>query len=71
MEASETGDSDVRLLAAVLFALAAQQPGNVHAFDSLARVIDFEVADEKIRNDEDFASSFIVRIAHSVQSTIG
>jgi len=62
--AVKTGNSDLRMLAAVLFGLAAQQ-GNGAASESLARVVEFEVAQNSIQSQEEFQSSPVVRTANA------
>jgi hypothetical protein len=63
-KAVRTGNQDLRLLAAVLFGLAAQQ-GNESAAESLARVVDFQIAHSSIQSQEDFESLPVVRTANA------
>jgi hypothetical protein len=63
-EASESGEADARLLAAVLFGLAAQQ-GNEQAMDSLKRVVEFDVAVSAYETQEDFLRSPVVQVAEA------
>ena len=53
LEASESGDTDARLLAAVLFALAAQQ-GNSQAIESLNRHVQIDLANRNVEREEEF-----------------
>lgn len=62
LEASESNDADARHLAAVLFALAAQQ-GIEPAVESLSRVVEYEVAARGIDTQEEFAASPVVQVA--------
>jgi hypothetical protein len=64
MCASETGDEDTRLLAAVLFALAAQQ-GDDGASEALSRVVDFDLASRNVQNQEGFKASPVVQTAQA------
>jgi hypothetical protein len=59
-QASRSGDSDTRLLATVLFALAAQQ-GVVDASESLSRAIELDVTTQGIETEEEFLSSPVVQ----------
>lgn len=63
-KAVRTGNQDMRILAAVLFGLAAQQ-GNDMASESLSRVVEFEVAQSSIQSQEEFESSPVVRTANA------
>jgi hypothetical protein len=63
LEASQSGDAGTRLLAAVLFALAAQQ-GIEEASESLSRVVDFDLASGQVQTEE-FLSSPIVQTARA------
>jgi TPR repeat protein len=63
-EASESGEADARLLAAVLFGLAAQQ-GNEQAMDSLKRLVEFDVAVSAYETQEDFLRSPVVQVAEA------
>ena len=60
--ASSFDDIDARLVAAVLFALAAQQ-GEEHAVASLSRILQLEVDAGSIKSREDFETSPVVQIA--------
>jgi len=62
LKASISGNDDARLLAAVLFGLAAQQ-GHDQGIDSLARVVQYEVATKRIETEQDFADSPVVQVA--------
>ncbi|KAL3914658.1 MAG: hypothetical protein SGILL_006013 [Bacillariaceae sp.] len=64
MEASQSGSADGRLLAAVLFALAAQQDDD-GASESLSRVIEHDVASRGIDNEDAFLASPVVQVAHA------
>lgn len=55
---------DSYLLAAILFALAAQQ-GDDEASDSLSRVIDFFLQHRNVESKEDFLASPIVKVARA------
>jgi hypothetical protein len=63
-QAAITGKQDLRVLAATLFALAAQQ-GNEAASESLSRVVEFEVAQSGIQSQEEFEASPVVRTANA------
>jgi len=63
MERAVSSDNDdMRVLAAVLFGLSAQQ-GNDMASESLSRVVEFEAAHKSIQSQEEFESSPVVRTA--------
>lgn len=64
VEASQSGDADTRLLAAVLFALAAQQ-GFEEAPEQLSRVIDFDFANQGYETEAEFLASPIVQVAEA------
>ena len=65
-EASRTGDPDQRLLAATLFALAAQQDETDEGpSDSLARVIEYDVAAREVSSREEFLASPVVQTANA------
>ena len=63
-QASQTGDSDGRLLAAVFFTLAAQQ-GCQESLDSVSRVIEFDLASRDVQTDEGFKASSVVMTAQA------
>lgn len=63
-QAATTGKQDLRLLAAALFGLAAQQ-GNEVASESLSRVVEFEVAQSGIQSQEEFEASPVVKTANA------
>jgi hypothetical protein len=63
-EASESGEADDLLLAAVLFGLAAQQ-GNEQAMDSLKRVLEFDAAFSAYETQHDILSSPVVQVAEA------
>ena len=63
-EASQSGNPDQRLLAAVLFALASQQDDN-ESSESLSRVIEYDVAARNIGNQEEFLASPVVQAANA------
>lgn len=60
-EAVAHGDSDLRLFAATLFGLAAQQRGSEHAAESLQRVVGAEAA--AAESEEEFLESPVVQTA--------
>jgi hypothetical protein len=65
-KASESGEADDLLLAAVLFGLAAQQgQGNEQAIDSLKRVLEFDVAFRVYETQDDVLSSLVVQAAEA------
>ena len=64
LESSQSGSSDRRLLAAILFALAAQQDDE-GASQALSRVIEFEVATEQIESQDEFAAAPVVQVANA------
>jgi hypothetical protein len=64
LESSQSGNADRRLLAAILFALAAQQDDE-GASQSLSRVIDHEIATNKIDCEDDFLASPVVQAANA------
>jgi hypothetical protein len=64
LEASQSGDPDQRLLAAVLFALASQQDDN-ESSESLSRVIEYDVAARNIGSQEEFLASSVVQAANA------
>jgi hypothetical protein len=63
-QAATTGKQDLRLLAAALFGLAAQQ-GNEVASESLSRVVEFEVTHSGIQSQEEFEASPVVKTANA------
>ena len=67
LEASTSGDTDARVLAATLFALAAQQ-GIDEASESLSRVAEFDLAGRGIKTEEEFLASPVVRLAKAALS---
>lgn len=62
--AANTRNDDMRVLAAVLFGLAAQQ-GHDIASESLSRVVEFEVASSLIQSQEEFEASPVVKTANA------
>jgi len=65
-EASRSGDPHQRLLAATLFALAAQQDETDDGpSDSLARVIEYDVAAREVSTREEFLASPVVQTANA------
>ena len=64
-EAVQTGDEDSRVLAAVLFALAAQQRINDEAIEALSRVVEFDISRRDIGSEQDFFSSPVVQVAQA------
>jgi hypothetical protein len=64
-QASQSGDSDTRLLATVLFAPAAQQ-GVVDASESLSRAIQLDVTAQRIETEEEFLASPVVQTTRAV-----
>jgi hypothetical protein len=64
LEASQSGNPDQRLLAAVLFALASQQDDN-ESSESLSRVIEYDVAARNIGFQEEFLTSPVVQAANA------
>ena len=65
LEASQSGNADERLLAATLFALASQQDSQEGPSDSLARVIEYDVAARDVQSQEEFLASPVVQTAHA------
>ena len=63
LEASTSGNPDERLLAATLFALASQQDTEEGPSDSLARVIEYDVAAREVQSQEEFLASPVVQTA--------
>jgi hypothetical protein len=61
-KAVHTGNKDLRLVAAVLFGLAAQQ-GHESATESLARVVNFQMAQRSIQEQEEFESLQVIQTA--------
>ena len=61
-EANQTKEYDKRLLACVLFGLAAQQ-GSDDAADSMKRILDIEIASGQIQNEDEYLASPIVQSA--------
>ena len=59
-QAAQTGDEDGRIMAAVLFTLAAQQ-GCAGSLDSLSRVVEFDLASRGVETEEEFAASPVVQ----------
>jgi hypothetical protein len=70
LESSQSGNADRRLLAALLFALAAQQDDD-GASQSLSRVIECEVEIENIESQDDFLASPVVQVANAAFEAIG
>jgi hypothetical protein len=70
LESSQSGNADRRLLAALLFALAAQQDDD-GASQSLSRVIEYEVETENIESQDDFSASPVVQVANAAFEAIG
>lgn len=66
-EASRSGNPQQRLLAATLFALADQQETEEEGCpsDSLARVIEYDVAARDVGSREEFLASPVVQTAHA------
>lgn len=64
METSGSGKEQLRVLAAVLFGLAAQQ-GDIGASGSLSQVIEFDVASRRVASDEEFWNSPVVQVANA------
>jgi hypothetical protein len=62
--AANTRNDDMRVLAAALFGLAAQQ-GHDIASESLSRVVEFEVASSLIQSQEEFEASPVVKTANA------
>lgn len=60
---------DTRLLAAVLFGLAAQQ-GLDDALERLSRVVGFEMIDKQIETQDEFLNSRVVQTAQAATATI-
>lgn len=67
LEASQSGNADLRLLAAVFFALAAQQDDE-SAHESLSRVLEYDLAIRGVETKEDFLASPVVQIANAAIS---
>ena len=65
LEASVSGNADERLLAATLFALASQQDSQEGPSDSLARVIEYDVAAREVQSQEEFLASPVVQAANA------
>ena len=63
LEASQSGNPEERLLAATLFALASQQDAEEGPSDSLARVIEYDVAAREVQSQEEFLASPVVQTA--------
>ena len=68
-EAAQTGDEDTRLLASILFAIAAQQ-GNDEAIEALSRVVQFDLSRRGVQSEEDFMASPVVQVAQAAMSEI-
>jgi hypothetical protein len=64
LEASQSGDPNQRLLAAVLFALASQQDDS-ESSESLSRVIEYDVAARNVGSQEEFLASPVVQTANA------
>jgi len=64
-EASQSGNPHQRLLAATLFALASQQDIEEGPSDSLARVIEYDVAARGVESREEFLASPVVQTANA------
>jgi hypothetical protein len=64
LEASQSGDPNQRLLAAVLFALASQQDDS-ESSESLSRVIEYDVAARNVGSQEEFLASPVVETANA------
>jgi hypothetical protein len=65
-EASESGEADALILAAVLFGLAAQQgQGNEQAMKSLKRVLEFDATFGAYETQDDFLRSPVVQAAEA------
>ena len=62
--AANTRKDDMRVLAAVLFGLAAQQGHDV-ASESLSRVVEFEVVSKSIQSQEEFDASLVVKTVNA------
>jgi hypothetical protein len=67
VEASQTGNEDMRLVSAILFSLAAQQGSEV-ALESLSRVVDFDVSSRGVQSEEEFLASPVVQVARAATS---
>jgi hypothetical protein len=63
-EASESGEVDILLLATVLFELAAQQR-NEQAMESFERVLELDAPSSAYKTQDDFLSSFVVKVAEA------
>ena len=61
---SSNNDQDTRTLAAVLFALAAQQ-GDEDATNALLRVLDVDLVARRVQNDNSFLTSPVVQITRA------
>ena len=66
---SDEERDDVRLMAAVLFGLAAQQ-GEDHALERLKKVVEIETAEKQIETQEDFFNSRVVQTARAATATM-
>jgi hypothetical protein len=64
MVASQSGSEQLQTLAAVLFALAAQQ-GDESASAALSRVVEFDVTSRGVETEEDFFNSPVVQVANA------
>jgi hypothetical protein len=64
MEASVNGNEELRILAATLFALAAQQ-GSQQSIDALSRVVQYDLEARQVQSEEEFLASPIVQIARA------
>jgi hypothetical protein len=64
---NETLAGETRLLAAVLFGLAAQQ-GNEDAIDKLAQVVELEVASRDIQSEREFQDNPVVKTAQAAMA---
>lgn len=66
-EASQSGNADHRLLAAVLFALASQQDDNDEhgPCDALSRIIEYDLAARDVQSEDEFLASPVVQTAQA------
>jgi hypothetical protein len=65
---SSNNDQDTRTLAAVLFALAAQQ-GDEDATNALSRVLDVDLVARRAQDDNSFLTSPVVQITRAALAT--
>ncbi|KAG7370798.1 hypothetical protein IV203_019368 [Nitzschia inconspicua] len=68
LESTQSGNEQLRILAAVLFSLAAQQ-GDQSASDSLCRVVELDVVSRGVETEEAFSNSPVVRVANAAVTT--